>query len=297
MSRSFAVLVNRDSGGGSGPGAVIPVARLLREAGADVEVSYSPGPRATLEVIGAAVERDAVVVSVGGDGMLSSIAGEVARLGGTLGILPAGRGNDFARMAGLDHDPAAIARTLLDAEPVRTDLIHAGLPDGAARTIAGSVYAGVDAETADLVNRVRWLPRVLQYPAAAVISLARFVPSSFSVTVDGREHRFEAACVVVANSGYYGSGMNIAPSAVIDDGVLEVVVIGASGRLDMIRAFPKVYDGSHIGLDQVHVLRGQAITLSAWPAAPLGGDGEPLGRLGRDPLRVAVAAGALRLLR
>ncbi|WP_417221311.1 diacylglycerol/lipid kinase family protein [Arthrobacter sp.] len=297
MNRAYSFLVNRSSGGGSGVGAVIPVARLLREAGATVEVSYSPGPRATLEAIGAAVERGAVVVSVGGDGMLSSIAGEVSRLGGTLGILPAGRGNDFARMIGLGHDPEAIARTLLEAEPVATDLISATLPDGARRCVAGSVYAGVDAQTADLVNRLRWLPRKLQYPAAAVTSLARFVPSSFAVTVDGSEHRFEAACVVVANSGYYGSGMHIAPSAAVDDGELEVVVITATGRLDMIRAFPKVYDGSHIGLDQVRVLHGKSISISARPTVSLGGDGEPLGMLGVGPLRIEVDPGALRLLR
>lgn len=297
MSRSFAFLVNRTSGSGTGPGAAIPVARLLREAGATVEVSYSPGPRATLEAIGHAADRGYVVVSVGGDGMLSSIAGEVSRLRGTLGIIPSGRGNDFARMVGLDRAPEAIARTLLEAEPTPTDLIKATLPGGAARCVAGSVYAGVDAQTADLVNQIHWLPRRLQYPAAAVTSLARFVPSSFSLVIDGTEHTVTAACVVVANSGYYGSGMRIAPSASIDDGELDVVIIGASGRLDMLRAFPQVYDGSHVGLDQVQVLRGRSITVAARPAVALGGDGEPLGMLGPDPLRVDVAAGALRLLR
>lgn len=297
MSRSFSFLVNRSSGSGTGPGAAIPVAGLLREAGATVEVSYSPGPRATLEAIGHAADRGYVVVSVGGDGMLSSIAGEVSRLGGTLGIIPSGRGNDFARMIGLDPAPEAIARTLLEAEPVATDLIKATLPGGAARTVAGSVYAGVDAQTADLVNQIRWLPRRLQYPAAAVTSLARFVPSSFSMVIDGTEHTVTAACVVVANSGYYGSGMRIAPSASIDDGELDVVIIGASGRLDMLRAFPKVYDGSHVGLDQVQALRGKSITVAARPAVALGGDGEPLGMLGSDALRVEVDAGALRLLR
>lgn len=297
MSRSFALLVNRSSGGGSGPGTVIPVARLLREAGADVEVSYSPGPRATLETIGHAVERGSVVVSVGGDGMLSSVAGEVSRLGGTLGILPSGRGNDFARMIGLNHDPVAVARILLEAEPVPTDLISAILPGGDRRTIAGSVYAGVDAQTADLVNQIRWLPRRLQYPAAAVTSLARFIPSSFSLSIDGVERTVTAACVVVANSGYYGSGMKIAPSASIDDGELDVVIIKAAGRADMLRAFPKVYDGSHVGLEQVQVVRGKSISISAAPAAALGGDGEPLGMLGAEALQVDVTPGALRLLR
>lgn len=297
MSRSFTFLVNRTSGGGSAAGAVIPVARLLREAGAGVEVSYSPGPRATLETIGHAVAVGSVVVAVGGDGTLSSMAGEVARLGGILGILPSGRGNDFARMIGLGCEPEAIAATLLTAEPSATDLITTTLADGSRRIIVGSLYAGVDAQTADLVNRINWLPRVLHYPAAALYSLATFSPSSFTVDIDGVERRYEAACVVVANSGYYGSGMHVAPSAHIDDGELDVVVIEATGRLDMLRAFPRIYGGSHVKLGHVHVLRGRHVTLTADPTVPLGGDGEPLGLLGSAPLRAEVSPGALQLLR
>ncbi|MDN5896917.1 MAG: diacylglycerol kinase family lipid kinase [Nocardioides sp.] len=294
--RSFTFLVNPTSGGGAAPGAVVPVAWAMREAGASVEVTYSPGPKAMHALVTAAVARGDVVVSVGGDGMLSSIAGEVARLGGILGIVPAGRGNDFARMLGLPDDPAAIARILLEAEPTPTDLISADLPGGP-RTVAGSVYAGVDALTASLVNKARWIPRKLQYPAAAVRALATFKAATYSLTVDDDVHEFVGASVVVANSGYYGSGMHIAPDASVDDGLLDVIVIEAAGRVDMIRSFPKVYDGGHVELDQVHVLRGRSVTISAQPCVALGGDGEPLGFLGGAPLTVEVRPGMLQVLR
>src|SRR3546814_7293148 len=127
--------------------AVVPVARILRDAGAVVDVTYSPGPKATLDLVAGAVERGDVVVSVGGDGMLSSIAGEVARLGGILAIVPAGRGNDFARMLGLPESPEEIASVLLEAVPTPTYLLEARLADGSNRVGAGSVYAGVDAQT------------------------------------------------------------------------------------------------------------------------------------------------------
>ena len=144
------------------------MARLLRDAGATVEVTYSPGPLATLDLVRAAVARGDVVVAVGGDGMLSSVAGEVAALGGTLGIVPAGRGNDFARMLGLPDDPAEVARVLLTGTSAAVDLVELALPDGRTRVVAGSAYAGVDARAAELVDRAHWLPRRLQYPYAAV---------------------------------------------------------------------------------------------------------------------------------
>lgn len=295
--RAFTFLVNPNSGGGAAPGAVVPVARQLRDNGAQVDVTYSPGPRATLDLVAGAVERGDVVVSVGGDGMLSSIAGAVSRLGGTLGIVPAGRGNDFARMLELPHEPEAIAKVLLEAEPTPTDLVRVTLPDGSSHDVAGSVYAGVDAKTADLVNTMQWLPKKLQYPMAAVRGLATFTPSAYTVDVDGVSKQFTAATVVVANSGYYGKGMHIAPSASVDDGQLDVIVIEAAGRFDMIRSLPKVYDGKHVELDQVHVLRGRSVTMTASPGVVMGGDGEPLGELTAAPVRVDVLPGAVSILR
>lgn len=299
MTRAFSFLVNPTSGGGAAPQAVVPVARLLREAGARVEVTYSPGPHATAALVGAAVDRGEVVVSVGGDGMLCSLAGEVSARDGILGIVPAGRGNDFARMLGLSDDPEAVARVLLKAEPRSVDLLEVAAPDGPPRMVTGSVYAGVDAHAAAIVDRMRWTPRKLQYPVAAVRALAAFRPISGTVTVDGVAHRVRVATVVIANSAYYGSGMKIAPTAEVDDGELDVVIIAAAGKFDLIKSLPKVYDGSHAALDEVILLRGREVVLEVeGREVPVGGDGEPLGALTpAAPWQIKLRAGALSVLR
>lgn len=298
--RAYAFLVNPLSGGGAAPEAVVPVARLLRDAGARVEVTYTAGPQATVDLIDAAVGRGEVVVSVGGDGMLSSVAGRVAEAGGTLGVVPAGRGNDFARMLGLPHEPADVARVLLDGTPRTVDLVSLQLPGAAGpRVVAGSVYCGVDARAGEIVDRVRWMPGRVQYPYAALHSLATYRPVALHLEVDGTAYDFRAATVVVANSGYYGSGMRIAPDARVDDGLLDVVVIEAASRRELIRALPKVYDGGHVALPEVHVLRGRSVRVSGTPAVPIGGDGEPLGHLPASPVapaRIDVLPAALPVL-
>jgi diacylglycerol kinase (ATP) len=299
--RSFTFLVNPSSGGGAAPGAVVPVARLLREAGATVDVTYSPGPQAVGGLVAQAIDRGDVVVSVGGDGMLSSLAGPVSELGGTLGVLPAGRGNDFARMLGLPDDAAGQARTLLEGAVRRVDLLAVdGLAAGR-RLVAGSVYAGVDARAAELVDRAGWLPRRLQYPYAALGSLATYRPGRYLVSVDGVQREYAAATVVVANSAYYGQGMQIAPPASVSDGLLDVVVIEAASRWALMRSLPKVYDGSHVALPQVSVHSGTRVELrgSSRAAIAVGGDGEPLGTLpGLDaaPATVDVVPGCLAVL-
>jgi diacylglycerol kinase (ATP) len=301
VTRSFTFLVNPASGGGAAPAAVVPVARILRERGASVDVTYSPGPRAMGALVAAAVGKGDVVVSVGGDGMLSSLAGLISTAGGTLGVVPAGRGNDFARMLGLPSSPDDVAALLWEGEVRKVDLLELSMPGSPPRLVAGSVYSGVDARAGEIVDKAHRLPRTAQYPYAALRALATYRPARYLLSVDGVEKEYAAANVVVANSAYYGSGMKIAPAAEVSDGVLDVVVIEAASKLALMRALPKVYDGAHVDLPEVTVLTGQRVELRADASrpVPVGGDGEPLGHLpplaGR-PAVVEVQPGALAII-
>jgi diacylglycerol kinase (ATP) len=298
--RSFTFLVNPTAGGGAAPGAVVPVARALRDAGATVDVTYSPGPQAMGRLVEEAVGRGDVVVSVGGDGMLSSLAGLVAGRDATFAVVPAGRGNDFARMLGVPDDAQAQARVLLESDVRRVDLLAVtGL--GPRRMVAGSVYAGVDARAAEIVDGATWLPRSVQYQYAALRALATYRPGRYRVSVDGDVREYDAATVVVANSAYYGKGMLIAPPASVTDGLLDVVVIEAASRLALMRSLPKVYDGAHVELDEVTVLSGRRVEVcgSSRTPIPVGGDGEPLGPLpplGAPPAVVEVVPEALSVI-
>jgi diacylglycerol kinase family enzyme len=303
MVRRFGFLVNPTSGGGSAGEAVVPLARKLREAGADVSVTYTTSVAETAGLVAATVAEDRIVVSVGGDGMLSSVAGAVAEAAGTLAVVPAGRGNDFARMLGVPHDAEAQARLLLEGEPRPVDLLEARLPEQPVRWVAGSVYSGVDARAAAIVDRSHWLPQKAQYPVAALRALATYRPAAVTLDVDGVVTTHLAATVVIANSGYYGKGMRIAPAADLRDGLLDVVVIEAGSRREMVRALPSVYDGSHVDRAEVHVLRGRSVRLSGQylggTPVPVGADGEALGDLpdhGDGVLAVAVRPAAVRIL-
>ena len=307
-SRRFAFLVNPNAGGGDAPKVVVPLTRALREAGAEVAVTYSTSVDDGPGMVAGALADDpeTIVVAVGGDGMVSSIAGHVASRGGVLAVVPAGRGNDFARMLDVPHDTATQARMLLEGHARPIDLLRATVPNGpdhSTHVVAGSVYAGVDARAAEIVDRSHWLPSKLQYPVAAVRALATYRPVSCTVEVDGVRSQHEAATVVIANSRFYGKGMAIAPTASVDDGLLDVIVIEAASRSGLIRSLPKVYDGRHVDLDEVHVLTGRRVTLSGTyaggAAVPVGADGEALGTLpadGADPLTVELLPAALQLL-
>ena len=286
--RTFHLLVNPTSGSGAAPAAAVPVARILRDSGAHVEVTYSPGPVACAGLAREAACRGDVVVAVGGDGMLSSVASAVVESRGVLGIVPSGRGNDFARMLGISTDPERVAHTLLEGEVSKVDVIDAGR-----RVVLGSVYAGVDSLASEIVDRAHKLPASVQYPYAAIRSVLQFSPTRFTIDVDGEVLTEDAYTVVVANSGYYGAGMKIAPDASLTDGLLDVVVVRAASKLRLIRSLPKLYDGTHVDLDDVLVLRGTDVKVSSAHPVTGYGDGERLAPL---PVRATVRPAALQVL-
>ncbi len=291
MNRRFRVLVNPLSGGGSAPAKVIEVTALLEQAGATVTVEHSRSVERSQVSAREAAAAGEMVVAAGGDGMLASVAGTVMAAGGTLGIIPSGRGNDFARMLRLGGSPEDVAHCLLEGDPTPVDVIEV-TGGGEPVVVLGSLYAGVDSLASEIVDRSRRLPSALQYPSAAIRALATYRPRRFRVTVDGVLHEHEAFNVVVANSGYYGSGMHIAPMADLHDGALDVVVLPAGSRLSMIRRLPRVYDGTHVELPGVTVLRGTTVEVAADGVVGYG-DGERVGDL---PLTARVLPEALPVL-
>ena len=274
--RRFRILVNPLSGGGAAPAAVARVEALLRAAGADVGVETSTSAAHSQEVVASAVAAGEVVVAAGGDGMLASIGGAVVAAEGQLGIIPSGRGNDFARMLGLSADPSEVAHCLLSGSPTALDVIDTG-----GTIVLGSMYAGVDSMASELVDNARRLPSAIQYPYAAVRALLTYKPATFTVTVDGHRHEQRAYNVVVANSAYYGKGMKIAPAADVRDGLLEVIVLPADSRWGMVRRLPKVYDGTHIEMAGVTCFRGESVSVEADCPVQAYGDGERIGPLPR----------------
>ncbi len=289
MSRRFRILVNPASGGGRALDRVKPVASILRDAGAEVSVVHSLGVEHCADEVALAAQAGETVVACGGDGMLASVAGAAIDSGAALGIIPSGRGNDFARMLRLvDRSAEETAHTLLEGDPTPVDVIRAN-----GRVVLGSVYAGVDSLASEIVDRAHRLPTSLQYPYAAVRALLTYQPSRYTVTVDGSAVSVEAFSVVIANSGYYGKGMHVAPAAVVDDGLLDVVVIPKVSRFTLLRLMPRVYDGTHVEQERVLTFRGATVSLAADNKVTAYGDGERLMEL---PVTAEVLPGRLQVL-
>ena len=290
--RSFTAVVNPAAG--SDPSArLIPVARWLREAGAEVAVEYSRSLEHAGDLAREAASKGHVVIAAGGDGMVGGLAGALAGTDAVLGILPAGRGNDFARQLGLPDEPERLAELLLSAEPKAIDAIEVESGNGTKNIVVGSVYGGVDSVANVHINRLTRLPGSLAYYLGPLRAIATWRPVSYRITIDGETREERGYTVVAANSGYYGYGLHVAPDAAVDDGLLDVVIIRHAPKRRFFAFMRELPHGTHVRRPEIEVLRGREIRVEADREIPFGGDGELLGTL---PATIRVLPGALRVI-
>ncbi|HET6728483.1 MAG TPA: diacylglycerol kinase [Jiangellaceae bacterium] len=289
MSRQIALLVNPTSGRGRGARIGREVAARLRGAGLAVREMAGRDIRESQDLAREAVEQgtDALVV-VGGDGMVHL---GLQAVGGTevpFGIAPAGTGNDFARAVGVPiGDPIAAADIVVAATERRIDLGRTG-----SQWFGGVVAAGFDARVNDRANRMTWPRGRMRYNVAMLIELGVFRPVPYVLELDGNTWATSAMLVVAGNIPSYGGGMRVTPDAVIDDGLLDVMVVKPLSKARFLTVFPRVYSGSHVNLPFVEIRRAKQVRIDA-PGITAYADGERLGPL---PQTFEAVPSALRIM-
>jgi YegS/Rv2252/BmrU family lipid kinase len=235
-----------------------------------------------------------LVVAVGGDGTLNEVVNGLVPLRAehpvTVGALMTGRGRDACRNLGLARDPRRAARRLVEGRVVALDVGLARWPGGH-RYFLGSAGTGFDAVVA---ARAGARGGRLIYARAVLTSLRDYRPAEIAVRLDDADAwAGPAASVVVCNGAWFGGGMRIAPGARPDDGLLDVVRLGALGRLELAGWLPTVYWGGHLANPRIALRRAARVRVDAATPLPVQIDGE-LGA--HTPLDVELHAGALNLL-
>jgi len=301
------VLVNPTSGGGRAARARPHVESLLRKHG--VEATFAES-RSTEDVrriaAGAAGQGYDVLAVLGGDGTAHHAFNAAFASGVTFGVFPAGNGNDIARALGLPLDPFAAARAFARGRPRAVDALRATTADGASRLFFAAGGLGLDAATAALVNgRFRRLPGVARYVAAALWALRGFRPFPLEVVFDAAPRPLHAGAgpapamrfgpsllAAVANGPWYGAGVCIAPCARMDDGLLDLAVLGELPFLRVLDALPIVLRDGDLRWPEVQRARARRVHLRPAGDVLFHGDGEVLGAA---PVTVEVLPRAFRI--
>jgi YegS/Rv2252/BmrU family lipid kinase len=287
--RRIALIANPSAGGGKTTDLLPAVEDRLRALGQRVETLRTDTLEHGRQLALQAWDRGELPVVLSGDGLVGAVAAALSEVpDAEMGVLPGGRGNDFARVAGIPLDPLEACEVVAHGVARPFDLgVANGVP------FLGIASLGFDSEANRLANEAPRQFGQLAYAYAALRALAGWRHARFTVEVDGDRRSFAGWSVVIANSQAYGGGMFIAPNADLHDGELDVVLTSASGKLTFLRSLPKVFRGTHVQLSQVHELRGRTVRVSADRPFVVYADGDPIGEL---PMTVTAKPDAIRIV-
>jgi YegS/Rv2252/BmrU family lipid kinase len=286
---TLAVIVNPSAGGGRAGRALPGVQSELTARGLEYRVQRTESLEHARELARAAAGAGETVVAFGGDGMIGALAGALCGGDGVLGVLPGGRGNDFARALEIPLEPRAACETLATGVVKALDLGEAN-----GQTFIGIASCGFDSEANRIANETRLVRGNLVYAYGALRALIGWRPATFTIEPDGDSPRVVTGyTVAAANSRVYGGGMWLAPDASLEDGMLDVVVVGDVPKSRFVRLLPTVFKGEHVRQREVEVLRCREVRISADRPFEMYADGDPIAPL---PATVRTLPGAIRML-
>lgn len=291
------LLLNPSSGRGRGRRLLPLLAERCRRHAIQLEQSDGADDlaRRARRAASEGVER---LLVAGGDGTYHWVAQGLAGSDTALAPIALGTGNDLARELRIPLDPMAAIEKALELPTTRIDLGRIG-----ERYFCGVAGVGFDAAVAQYARtRVRLLRGPAVYAWALLATLPGYRPARYSIELgdpgDQKSARREEELYLFAfaNTSHYGGGMRIAPDADPADGRLDFVLLRSPSRWRILRVFPKVYSGRHVGDPCFEVVRARGASIAVEPAQWINADGEGLGRTGQGRLAIGMAPGALRVV-
>jgi YegS/Rv2252/BmrU family lipid kinase len=287
--RRLSLIVNPSAGNGRAAAVLPEVEGALRELGLEYHVERTQSLEHARELAQAAVDADEVAATLGGDGLVGTVAGVLSGTEGLLGVLPGGRGNDFARVLGIPLEAGPACTILAAGQERKLDL-----GDVEGRPFIGIASCGFDSDANRIANETKLVKGDLVYLYGALRALAAWKPARFEVEFDGRERlAFSGYSLGACNSKAYGGGMYVAPDAELDDGLLDVVMCSDGPKRRFLYNVTKSFSGRLQEALSIHTVRARSVRISADRPFTMYADGDPIAEL---PCTVTVRHHALRVL-
>jgi YegS/Rv2252/BmrU family lipid kinase len=298
------MIVNPASDSGRTARAWSEIARRAAEHGLTVEPRLTEGPGHATELTRRALRDGArLIVTVGGDGTVSEAVNgfyegtEAVAPDAELAVIERGSGCDFARTFRIPKKTDAALRVAATGRPRTIDLgrvSYTGL-DGApgSRLYCNVASAGLTGVVAERVNRSgKPLGATVAFAWGAMATFFGYRNGSFRVRIDERELDQVCNNVIVANCRYFAGGMKILPMAEPDDGLLDVLVWGDVGKLDLAMNLHRLYRGTHTNHPKGDFSRARHVVVEPATPLPIEADGE---LPGMTPATFDVVPAAIRL--
>ena len=298
---STVFLVNPASGSG-GTGKRWPeLAHRAAQLGLEGETLFSERPGHMIELAERAARDGAgLLVAVSGDGTLNETVNGLVRAGtgAELAMIPLGTAMDFGRTHAIPARFDDAVRTAASGTVRSIDVGRVTYREWSGsenvRYFGNVASVGMSAAVAKRADEMsKRLGARLTFFYALTRVFLEWQNTSVSVQLaDGTRRDGKMHDVIVANGCWHGGGMRLAPDALQDDGLFDVVVVGDINKRDFVTTAPKIYKGTYLAHPKVELLRSSSVSAEAPEHLPIELDGE---QVGTTPARFEVVPAALRL--
>lgn len=284
------IIANPRAGHGQGFRNVVRLREVIRRRGFDCTPILTDGPGHATEIARRLAEASEPRIAVmGGDGTIGEVVDGIVGSGTEMGVIPMGTGNDVARSLGLprnDLEAALVVALSGSSRPVDVGRERD-------RHFVSVLGLGFPSLVADRANATTWLHGSPAFFFAVYKALYRLRPVPLKIELDDRTLELDCVAVLIQNTPYTGGGLLMAPGATVDDGMLDVVVVGEIGRLDLMVHFPRAYRGRHLEHPAFEVYRTRSVRIEAAESLPKMFDGD---LCGSTPVEVSVVRGGVRIV-
>ncbi len=287
MKQHAKIIVNPAAGANSTFEKWPAIRNLLKTTGITFDYELTEAKGHAIEIARAAADDGyRCLVAVGGDGTIHEVANGILRTPNasrmTLGVVCTGTGSDLSRTIGIHRDYKRACAALADGRRKRIDVglveYHGGGTPGR-RYFLNAAGIGFDATVVEATEKLpKYLGGTIPYLFGLVRTFLGYRNKQVSLCIgDGESEEAKVLGVVVANGRYFGGGMRIAPEAGMDDGQFDIVIVGDFGKMELLRVFPRVYNGTHLGHRKIKVERAECLSVESAERFLLHADGELLG--------------------
>lgn len=258
--RKILFIVNPVAGHGNGKNLIRVINEYMTKANVEYSIKISNKIGNVTELARWGCEQGySDIIAVGGDGSLvEAVNGMYLDRSVTLGILPAGTGNDFARVLNFSKDYDACLEAILIGETKNVDVCEVN-----GERFINVCCCGIDGEIIMDTDRIkRKIRGSSAYLLSTLKALATYQAKKVIIKIDEESYHRDAILVAVGNGKFIGGGMMVTPEAEIDDGLLDVCIVNKLSKPKLIALFPSIFKGEHIHIKPtVEYIKGKNIQI------------------------------------
>ena len=272
--RKYLFILNPEAGGGRSGKLVNIIDQKMDKSCYPYKIMITKRPNQATDIARDNLKDYTDIIAVGGDGTVNEVARAITRNDKvTLGIIPAGTGNDLSLSLGIPSNTEKALALILDKNPVVTDIDVCSING---RPYLNISTIGFDADVVKMTNTIKKvIKNGISYIISVLVNLLFFRKTKIELIIDGKSQEINSFLLAVGNGKYYGGGIPIMPSAQINNGYLEICNVKDASNLKILTLFPSIFKEQHIKYTKyVTMYRAKEVIVNTSKEMILNIDGE-----------------------